>query len=381
MKIVFDARWIKRMSSGIGVYAREMMRHLPALAPDCEFVFLFQSQESADDAFLNARMYGNTRAEIVPFGPMSFKNQLQLPKLLNGLDADVFHSPNYMIPYYWKRKDGKTRGRIIANVHDVIPLAVEDYAPRSLTSKFKFLYKYCLRRTVGTAATVITGSASARNDLIRILKLPEKAQGKIRVIWDGADGEGAQPSRVSFDADDSRPRRLLYVGRSDPYKNVAGLVRAFADAQKRVPFTLKLYIAGAPDPRYPEAQEEAEELGVGSDVVFTGHISDSDLAALYRESDLLTHFSSYEGFGLPIVEAMRAGLPVVCTDGGSQPEVAGGAAEIVKAGDELSLAGAIADILSSPEKLLAMRTAGLARAKIFSWEKCAQETAKALTGV
>jgi glycosyltransferase involved in cell wall biosynthesis len=117
---------------------------------------------------------------------------------------------------------------------------------------------------------------------------------------------------------------------------------------------------------------------VTDDIVFAGHVSDAELAALYRESDLLAHFSSYEGFGLPIVEAMRAGLPVVCTDGGSQPEVAGDAAEIVKAGDELALSGAIADILSSPEKMLGMRARGPARAANFSWEKCARETLAAL---
>jgi len=164
----------------------------------------------------------------------------------------------------------------------------------------------------------------------------------------------------------------------DPYKNVPGLVRAFAQARKRVPFPLKLTVAGASDPRYPEAREEAARLGAADDVAFAGHVSDAELAALYRGSDLLAHFSSYEGFGLPIVEAMRAGLPVICTDGGSQPEVAGGAAVVVPAGDEEAMARAVADVLMSPEKTGAMREAGRVRAAFFTWDKCAEETAEVL---
>ena len=372
MKIVFDARWIREKSSGIGVYAREMMRRLPALATDCEFVFLFQSHEAAAAEMREdiRALHNNTSSAVFPCGPMSLASQFKLPRLLDDMGTDVFLSPNYMIPYWW----GGDGGKIIATIHDAIPLAVRGYAPKSLTSRFKLLYKHCLRKTVRRATSVITVSESAKRDLTRILGLSERLAAKIHVVYDGADCGSAHSAPVSFDSDDARARKLLYVGRMDPYKNVPGLVRAFADAKKRVPFALRLVIAGSADPRYPEAREEAERLGVTDDVVFTGHISDAELAALYRESDLLTHFSTYEGFGLPIVEAMRAGLPVVCTDGGSQPEVAGGAAEIVKAGDELSLAGAIADILSSPVRMLEMRKAGLVRADEFTWAECAEKT-------
>ena len=500
MKIVFDSRWIKERSSGIGVYSREMMRRLPALLPEVEFVFLFQSEEmaakvlgagaagaagagaagagaagaagagaagagaagaGADCAAANAR----TRSLVVPFSPMSAKNQLLMPKLLREIGADIFHSPNYMIPYFaFKRggsgaragggggggggaADGPRRAPVaVANIHDVIPLVVEGYAPKSLTSRLKFIYKACLRQTVARSAAVITGSQSAKDDLARALALPARRLDKTTVIYDGADTCAPAPAEAAAEAaarqdnaasrqddkkasrqddktelrakapdsppcqlDDSppqtanyklqtlsapdtretpdtpdapetrdRPRRLLYVGRMDPYKNVAGLVRAFADARKRVPFPLQLTIAGASDPRYPEAADEARRLGVADSVAFADHVPDAELARLYAESDLLAHFSSYEGFGLPIVEAMRAGLPVICTDGGSQPEVAGAAAEIVKAGDELAMAGAIADLLSSPEKLRALRAAGPARAAAFTWDKCAADTAALL---
>ena len=369
MKIVFDARWIKAQSSGIGVYAREIMRRLPALAPGYEVVFL-------------------TR-EMFAHGPMSWKSQLLLPGYLDRIGADVFHSPNYMVPYLW-------RGKIVANIHDVIPLAVGGYAPKSLTSRLKWLYKWCLKMTVRRASAVVTVSMSARDDLVRVLGLKGGEVEKIKVVYNGADvgieqnreiaklrnrgicdgGENDRRGCLSYIDRPVACRTLLYVGRMDPYKNVPGLVCAFADAKKRVAFPLKLVIAGSHDPRYPDARAEAERLGVAEDVVFTGHVSDTELAALYRESDLLTHFSSYEGFGLPIVEAMRAGLPVICTDGGSQPEVAGGAAEVVKAGDESAMTGAMVDLLNDPARMDKMREAGYARAGFFTWDKCAAETVK-----
>jgi len=163
MRIVFDARWIRAQSSGIGVYAGEMSRRLPALMPDFEFVFM--------------------DSQMFPHGPLSWKSQLLLPKWLDKTGADVFHSPNYMIPYFWK-------GRIVANIHDVIPLAVAGYAPKSLTSRFKLLYKFCLKSTALKADAIITGSESARGDLVRILKLDGGVATKIKVIYDGADGGG-----------------------------------------------------------------------------------------------------------------------------------------------------------------------------------------------
>jgi glycosyltransferase involved in cell wall biosynthesis len=161
----------------------------------------------------------------------------------------------------------------------------------------------------------------------------------------------------------------------DPYKNVHGLVEAFAQARRRVAFPLRLVVCGPPDDRYPEARLAAQRLGVADDVRFTGFVSDEELARLYATADLLVHPSRYEGFGLQLVEAMKCGLPVCCTDGGSQPEIAGDAAVVVKAGDSLAMAEAVADILGDPAKQERMKAAGLARARNFEWNVCAERTA------
>ena len=183
--------------------------------------------------------------------------------------------------------------------------------------------------------------------------------------------EGRAPIKAP---EDPSPRTLLYVGRMDPYKNVTLLVEALREIRALCPFPVRLRVVGPKDPRYPEAELRAAELGLSDAVEFTGFVSSAELAEAYRTADLLTHPSRYEGFGLQLVEAMRAGLPVLCTDGGSQPEVAGAAAVVVPRDDAHAFAEAAAALLRDPARLRALQTRGFARAPQFSWDRAARET-------
>lgn len=376
MKVVFDARWIYDKPSGIGVYAREMMNRLPGLLSQWDFTFLFCSEALRDRHMSGLGARGNVDARVLPYGPLSAKSQLRLPAELRKLDARLFHTPNYMMPYLaFPRQEGRHM-KCIVNIHDVIPLVVEDYAPNSRTSRFKGIFRTCMKQSVLRADCVITGSEVSRRDMVSSLSLGERSASKIHVVYDGAGGASGLSEHVPIKTDETTPRTMLYVGRMDPYKNVTGLVEALALARKRLNFPLNLVVCGPLDDRYPAAREMAARLGVSDGVRFTGFVSDAELAELYRTSDLLAHPSRYEGFGLQIVEAMRSGLPVCCTDGGSQPEIAGDAACVVKAGDSLALANAIAETLTSPATLQKMKSAGIERAKRFGWEACALQTAE-----
>ncbi len=374
MKIVFDSRWIYEKPSGIGVYAREMMCRIPRLMTDSKFVFLFRSTELRDRLMAGVESCKNVESLIVPYGPMSLKSQLKMPEVLSKIGADLFHTPNYMMPYRAFPRSSTRKTKCIVNIHDVIPLVVKNYAPNSLTSRFKRIFRFCMKMSVSRANCVITGSEASKRDMIASLALDQSLSNRIQVVYDGAGGRFDVHEHDPIKTDETTPRTLLYVGRMDPYKNVAGLVEALALAQKRLPFPVRLVVCGPADDRYPEAREMAEKLGVADAVCFTGFVNDAELANLYRTSDLLTHPSRYEGFGLQLVEAMRSGLPVCCTDGGSQPEIAGDAACIVKAGDSLSMAGAIADVLSSADTMQQMKLAGLSRAALFDWDVCATKT-------
>lgn len=377
---VFDARWILPTPSGIGVYARELALRLPTLLPDLRFVLL--AREDVDPAsFVPPDAAGRVAVERLPFGPLSPKNQLLLPGLLRRLGADLYHAPNFMVPFLAFRRGGGARVRCLATIHDVIPLVVPDYAPASRTARLRPLFRRCLREAARRADVLFTVSETSRRDLVAALRLAPAEAARVRAVPNGVDpafsaaAEGRAPVRA---AGDPAPRTLLYVGRSDPYKNVPLLVEAFAAARARAPWPLRLVVAGARDPRYPEAEARARALGVADAVEFAGSLPLPDLVARYRAADLLVHPSRYEGFGLQIAEAFAAGLPVLCSDGGAAPETAGGAAHVVPlAGGAPVFADSILALLSDPARLASLREAGLRRASLFSWDRAARAIAAA----
>lgn len=374
---VFDARWIPEHPSGVGVYAFELARRLPALLPAWRFVFL-----ACDDAGrerLAAALPAGADVRTAGCGPLSLRGQLRLPGLLRALGADLFHSPNFMVPYRAFRRGGGGPVRCVATIHDAIPLVVPDYAPQSRTSRMKLLYRLCLRETALRADALFTVSETSRRDVLRALALPADAAARVRAVHNGVDpafrAEGRAPVRA---ADDPAERVVLYVGRRDPYKNVPALVEAFAAARASAPFPMRLVVAGPRDPRYPEAEERARALGVADAVDFAGPLDRAELAALYRRADLLAHPSRYEGFGLQIAEAFASGLPVLCTDGGAAPETAGDAARVVPlAGGTAAFSAAMLSLLRDPAELARLRDAGLRRAALFAWDRTAAAIAAA----
>ena len=365
--VVLDARLVNESPSGIGVYATEMLRRIPRLAPDLRFLALFRSETIRDKA-LGGDIPENVASAIIPYGPFSPKSQLLVPSFLRRIGAALYHTPHFVMPYLAFPRSLRGKCRCIANIHDIIPLVVPGYAPASRTSKFLGIYRECVRQAILRSHTVITGSCAARNDIERVFGLDAS---RCFVVFDGADlaGKSAEDHAPTKAADDtSTPRLLIYVGRMDPYKNVPMLVEAFQRIKAACPFPVRLKVIGPKDPRYPEAERRAAELGLSGDIAFTGFVSSAELAEAYRTADLLAHPSRYEGFGLQI------GTPVLCTDGGAQPEVAGGAAAIVPAGDVEAFAGAATAILRDPEKQEKMRSLGKARAARFTWDATARAT-------
>ena len=373
---VIDARLVNESPSGIGVYATEMLQRIPRLAPDLRFLALFRS-ETIRDKVLGGDAPKNIASKIIPYGPFSPKSQLLVPRFLRRVGAALYHTPHFVMPYLAFPRSLRGKCRCIANIHDIIPLVVPDYAPASRTSKFLGVYRECVRQAILRSHAVITGCQAAKNDIMRVFRFGENVASRLHVVFDGADltGKAADNHSPIKAADDkTSPLLLIYVGRMDPYKNVPMLVEAFQRIKATCPFPVHLKVIGPKDPRYPEAERRAIELGLANEITFTGFVTNDELAEAYRTADLLAHPSRYEGFGLQIVEAMAAGTPVLCTDGGSQPEVAGDAAAIVTVGDVEAFAGAATAILLNPEKQEKMRTLGKARATCFTWDATARAT-------
>ncbi len=374
-RVVLDARWIGPSPSGVGVYTGELIRRLPELAPDLHFHLLFNHKEVRQQLITNAKLAerSNVSSELLPYGLFAPSGQWRLAKQLQRLKADLFHSPNYMIPYpaFYGGRSSVRHCRCVTTIHDVIPLVVRNHAPQALKSRMLFLFRLCLRLSIRCSDSVITVSQTSRSDMIRALSLRETVAAKIEVVYNGVDSRftpaAAPPPRKTIPT-------ILYVGRLDPYKNVVTLVRAFGQVLREARQAAHLVIVGPDDPRYPEARQVTSDLGLNDHVSFLGFLRDDELVAAYQEATLLVNPSSYEGFGLQLIEAMRCDLPVVCCDGGAQPEVAGDAAIIVQTGNCRALADAIHEALFNPTRRQELIAKGRQRAADFDWQQTASET-------
>ncbi len=378
---VFDARWIKPTPSGIGVCARELILRLPFLRPDYRFIVLCQDEKIRDTLAKSFSAAGDrVRFEVLSYGPFSPWSQLRLPLLFRRWGATLFHAPNFQIPFLAFPVGRPGRIRCLATIHDVIPLVVPGYAPSSRTAKMREVYRMCLRQAARRADALLTVSQCSRRDLTRELALAESDQKRIHVVYNGVDDAFHADGRARIrELSDRSPRTLLYVGRMDPYKNIPALVQALARVCGTFPFPVRLVIAGPSDERYPEAEQLARKLGIADQVEFTGAIPFRQLVELYRTADLLVHPSCYEGFGLQLVEAMRSGLPILCTDGGSAAEIASDAARVVPLQSDTDfvdrLGDNIADLLLHPEALQDLQRAGLSRGSAFTWDEAARKIA------
>jgi len=366
MKIAIDARWIFDEISGIGLYTRELVAALAELDRDNDYVLLFKQPELQERTWREARLADkpNFRAALVPWGLFSPGGQLGLPGWLRREGVQVFHSPNYMIPFRAFARRRPHTIRCVVTIHDLIPLLFPQYTPRALKTRFLFLFRALMRETAARADAILTVSEASRADIERLLKAR-------RVV---AIPNGVAPHYQPVAPPQNSPRRILFVGRFDPYKNVIGLLTAFDLLRQQMPGAVRLVLAGTPDPRYPEPVNFARRRGLDKDIEWLGYVSGAQLVAAYQQADVFVLPSRYEGFGLPVVEAMACGTPVVCSAVSSLPEVAGDAALLITPDDAAGIAAAIRRVLEEPGLAAAMREKGLRRAAEFSWRRVAEQT-------
>ena len=373
MKIAIDARWIFPEISGIGAYTRELIRHLARVDKDNTYVLFFDNAALLDRTVAEAGLQNASAFSTrqLPFGVFSIRNQLQMPGILARQNIDIFHSTNYMIPLLAFPRGRRHRTRCVATVHDVIPMIFPQLVPKSTKARLYPVYRWLMLQIGARADVIITDSNASRADIVRHLRIDDAS--KVKPVYCGVS-DRFRPAARPAATDSARPRTLLYVGRADPYKNLAAVIRALPDIQKQCPFPVTLTVAGSPDPRYPEAQDLAVALNVQDAIRWTGYLSDDAMMSAYHQADLLVHPSLYEGFGLQVVEAMASGLPVVCSNAGSLPEVVGDAAITVDPHDSAALARRVAEVLTNAALAARMSEQGVRRAGQFTWARTAAET-------
>ena len=368
-RVAIDARWVFPELSGIGRYTLELLKQLGEIGGGFRYLVLVRDSERREFIEREAGLAGKANVEFaeLPYGPFSVRGQFAAARWLRERDVGVYHSTNFMVPLpaFPRRRPHATK--CLCNIHDLIPLVHPEFTPKALKTRFFSVYRALMHEIALRTDAVATGSESAKRDIVRLLGIPED---RIAVAPDGVDGRygpgGEKPSARGG------PKTVLYVGRSDPYKNLPGLVAVFARLVREEGVDARLRIVGPPDARYPEAGETARRLGVVDRVERAGYLDDAGLVQAYRDADVLALLSRYEGFGLPVAEAMACGTPVVCSNAASLPEVAGNAARLVAPDDVAGAAAALKAVLTDPAEAARLRAAGLAQAKKFSWRTAAE---------
>ncbi len=369
MNICLDARWIFPEITGIGLYTQELITALVQVPSDHTFTLLFSNDQVLERTRQHSRFDQSSRfsAQVLSYGPFTLQNQIRLPLLLARRRCDLYHSTNFMMPLW---RAGKTKYAV--TIHDLIPLLFPDHAPKSKKTRIFPLYKKLMLEIGRRANLIITVSESTRRDVLRELRIPPNNTHCVVSIPEGVD-PFFQPGPPA----PARPEKvILYVGRRDPYKNLPLLVEALADLRARgIPARLR--VIGPADARYPEAPALAEKLGLNAHIDWIGYVTLEELRREYQTADVFCLPSRYEGFGLPVLEAMACGTPVVCSNIGSLPEVVGEAARLGNLADRPDLVSALADLLTKPDLAAHYRQRGLQRAREFTWQHTAEETLRA----
>jgi glycosyltransferase involved in cell wall biosynthesis len=307
-----------------------------------------------------------------PFKRISKSHQLwylYLPLGLNDISkkVDIVHCINAE-PIYLKPKNAK----LINTIYDIIPYLF----PETYTFSTSFRFKCILPITLKISDKIIVISHHTKKDIIKHFKIPED---KIKVIHLAAN-ENYKPLKEN---EINKVRKkynlnypfILYVGGLEPKKNIPTLLKALYKLKKQG-IEHKLVITGEKRWKYKSIFETMEKLNLQRDVIFTGYVPDEDLPALYNAADLFVYPSLYEGFGLPPLEAMQCGTPVITSNTSSLPEVVGDAGIMVNPYDVDELANEMYEVLTNDGLRDELSKKGLERAKLFSWKKCAEETLK-----
>ncbi len=357
--IGFDARLIGAL--GIGRYISGLLPELAQLLGRRLTVLASRP----DAAIVRALIGGEPELLTVNARPYRLAEQSLLPLSLRRADLDLIHFPHYNLPLV-------KPVHFVVTVHDLFPFQF----PEIHSGPFpRAVNQMLMRNAVRRAERIITPSAATAQAVKqnfpasadRVLSIPEAADDRFQAARN-PEGEAAWQVRLGI-----RPPYVFYLGQWKAYKNLPMLLDAFK-MLRRTHSNAQLVIAGD-DPRHPEVRQAAAVLPEGS-VVFPGRLPESAVPDLYRGAAVVVLPSKAEGFGLPVIEAMACGVPVICSDLPVLHELADGVATFCDPNDPDAFARAIAQTLDAPSTARA-RQLGIERAKSFTWERSARQTVEA----
>ena len=357
-EIVIDARFVK---TGLGTYTYNLIAGL-ATAHKTDFAIrALVHRRNADPL---AAVCGQIAIVNTPI--YSLGEQMAIPRAASG--CDLLHVPHYNVPLLY-------RGCLLVSIHDLVHI-MEPALRRTLASR---CYAWpMLKLSARKAEHVITVSQYSKVQIVERLGI---ASAKVSVIYNGVASRFHPRDRQECAATVSQALSVhrpyvLYVGNLKPHKNVGSLLRALALLRQRKQADPQLLVVGDDATWKPGLLQECARLGLQDAVRFVAQVSDDLLPVLYAGAELVVQPSTLEGFGLPVLEAMACGTPVVCSRAASLPEVGGDAAEYFDPHSVEEMAAALERVLSSTTRQEDLRQKGLLQASRFRWDECVRQHAE-----
>ena len=368
MHIAFNGWFWNQPNTGSGQYLRYLLQNLRRVAPNLELTLVAPPHNpTPDDLPANVNVI-TTRGGSGNLGKVLFE-QRSYPAAVKQSGADIAHVPYWGPPL-------SSPAKLVTSILDVIPVALPEYSSGFRARLYTSLVTAASR---GNAHT-ITISNAAKADIVKYLGLPEDSITTTYLAVNenyhprmGAERDAGV--RAKYNLPD---QFVLYMGGFDIRKQVNQLLLAYTYVGQAEGDNIPLVIAGREpewgSPMFPDLRKYAAELNITDYIRWIGYIDEADKPSLYRLADVFVYPSIYEGFGLPVLEAMASGTPVIANNVSSIPEVAGDAAFLVEEGSAKAMGGAIIALLLQQPFRDSLVNQELARATNFSWRKTAKET-------
>ena len=356
MRVAVDAR--KLFDGGIGTYIRGLVGALAVVHPDDEWTVLVDPGDMG-----RVRWPAAVRERAVRAGKYGLAEHFAVPAEAKRAGAELLHSPHYTLPLAWP-------GPAVVTIHDLIHIRFARFYRPGAALYARFIAGLAVTR----ARIVIANSLDTKRDVMQLLGAPAH---KLRVVALGVSPEFRPMDAGAverFRAERRLPQGyVLYVGARKRHKNLELLLHAWAAMHpaERPP----LVLSGPAWPGLEPLASLADTLGVAGNIHFAGELRDeTELSCLYCGAALLVQPSLAEGFGLPPLEAMACGVPVLASDAGALPEHLGGAAALLPPREPASWAGAVRQLLADQKLRASLIQRGQRRAWNFTWERAARET-------
>jgi len=369
-RIGIDARFYGPVGKGLGRYTKEVVDKVVISDRENEYI-VFLSQENFDEFVSDNLKVKKVLANVYWY---TLAEQIIMPYLIWRAHLDLMHFPHFNVPVL-------TPVKFVVTIHDLILTKFPTIRATTLSPLFykikNRIYRIVIWLAIKRAKIVIAVSQFTKDDIVRQFKIKPD---KVVVTYEGVSGllnkklgGFSNDKEILLGYNISSPF-LLYVGNAYPHKNLEGLVKVFSVIHGKRP-NLSLVLVGRQDYFYKRVQEFTEKYwGEKSPVIFPGFVPDKNLKFLYSQALAYVFPSFYEGFGLPPLEAMAGGCPVVSSNKSSLPEILGEAAIYFNPEDEGEMIKQIEKIIEDKNLRQELVKRGYEQVKKYSWEKCAQET-------